>query len=446
MHRSSREALMRLLGHRDGLLVAGLLLAVVIGFEPSVHFVLDVAHQVEARYGVQLLPPLFILTGLLFFRQYEKRQESRSDAVAVAAEAGAARARARDLEQLVALGQAAAKALTFEALEHVLWLRLAPFLGSHDAWVLRRAGDRWEALLDTTGVTSPDRSAALERIASHVVANDEATLARPDGVDHSGHTCFAMIVGGRLVGVLGVTPEPDSNTRRSLGAAAMLLAIAVRNIQLFLQVSHNSVADDLTGCWTRTHAAEVIELELKRCRRLGLSASMLMLDLDHLKSINDRHGHLAGDRALAAVGRRLRQILRGTDVKCRYGGDEFLLLLPETPHEGALRVAEWVRQEIAALAVAVEPVGAISLTGSLGVATATTGDIDMVELIHLADQALYRAKQDGRDCVRVVPQADAPACEEDRIGSAPCLPFPLPAVVRTGETRQDITALAARSA
>ena len=437
---------MRLLGHRDGLLVAGLLLAVVIGVEPSVHFVLDVAHQVEARYGVQLLPPLFILTGLLFFRQYEKRQDIHSDTVAAAAEAGAARARARDLEQLVALGQAAAKALTFEALEHMLWLRLAPFLRGRDAWVLRRAGERWEALLDTTGATSPDRSAALERIAGHVVANDEATLTRPDGVDHSGHTCFAMIVGGRLVGVLGVTPQPDSNTKRSLGAAAMLLAIAVRNIQLFLQISHNSVADDLTGCWTRTHASEVIELELKRCRRLGLPASMLMLDLDHLKSINDRHGHLAGDRALAAVGRRLRQILRGTDVKCRYGGDEFLLLLPETPQEGAHRVAEWVRQEIAALSIAIEPVGAISLTGSLGVATAPASGIEMIELIHLADQALYRAKQNGRDRVRVAPQADAPACEEDRVGSAPCLPFPLPAVVRTGEIRQDLTALAARSA
>ncbi|HEY5529478.1 MAG TPA: diguanylate cyclase [Thermoleophilia bacterium] len=436
---------MRLIGHRDGLLVVGLLLALAVGFQPSIHFVLDVARQVEATYGVQLVPPLVILTGIFVFRQYEKRQESRAEATAAAAEAGQARARARDLEHLVTLGQALAKALTFDAIEQALWRHLPAFLDGHEAWVLLRAGDRWEPLLDTAGAASPDRWAALERIAANALTNDEATLARPEGIEHAGHTSFAMIVGGRLVGVLGVTPPPGPTARRALGASATLLAIAVRNVQLFLEVRHDSVRDDLTGCSTRAHATEVIELELRRCRRLGLPASMLMVDIDHFKSINDRLGHLVGDLALASVGKRLRHILRGTDVKCRYGGDEFLLLLPETPLEGALRVAEWVRQEIAAISLPAESAGSVSLTSSIGVATAPAAALEMEALIQLADQALYRAKQEGRNCVRSDTQPDAPSRAEDAVQLASCLQFPADWRVEPAETPRASTALAAGS-
>ena len=114
----------------------------------------------------------------------------------------------------------------------------------------------------------------------------------------------------------------------------------------------NSLRDGLTGCFNRTHAIEVIDTELRRARRSQAPVSLIMFDIDHFKEINDRYGHLCGDAVLAAVGARMRDVLRGSDLKCRYGGEEFLVLLPETPLEGAKRVAETLRRELADMQIA----------------------------------------------------------------------------------------------
>ena len=91
----------------------------------------------------------------------------------------------------------------------------------------------------------------------------------------------------------------------------------------------------------------MIDAELRRARRSQTPVSMIMFDLDHFKDVNDRYGHLCGDAVLSAVGKRMKEVLRGSDLKCRYGGEEFLVLLPETPLHGARRVAETLRREIA---------------------------------------------------------------------------------------------------
>ena len=125
-----------------------------------------------------------------------------------------------------------------------------------------------------------------------------------------------------------------------------------------------------------------------------------MFDIDHFKDINDRYGHLCGDAVLAAVGARMREVLRGSDVKCRYGGEEFLVLLPETPIEGAKRVADTLRRELAEMSVPWKDDG-LSITASFGVTMAQPSEIDTKALIDRADQALYRAKDQGRNCVRL---------------------------------------------
>lgn len=154
----------------------------------------------------------------------------------------------------------------------------------------------------------------------------------------------------------------------------------------------------------RAHAIEVVAAELMRARRSHLPVSLIMFDLDGFKSINDRHGHLCGDMVLAEVGAKMRASLRSSDLKCRYGGEEFLILLPETPIEGAHRAAETLRREFSELEIRWNG-RTIGVTSSFGVASARPNEIDPTPLIARADEALYRAKREGRNCVRV---ADEP--------------------------------------
>jgi len=131
-----------------------------------------------------------------------------------------------------------------------------------------------------------------------------------------------------------------------------------------------------------------------------MPVSLIMFDLDHFKDINDRYGHLCGDAVLAAVGVRMRDVLRGSDLKCRYGGEEFLVLLPETPLEGAKRVADTMRREIAEMVVTWRD-ERLHVTASFGVTVAMPSEIDVEAIIGRADTALYRAKDQGRNCVRL---------------------------------------------
>lgn len=195
-----------------------------------------------------------------------------------------------------------------------------------------------------------------------------------------------------------------------LEAAAALLAVSVKNAQLFREVKENSVKDPLTGCFTKAHSMDVIDAELRRARRSQTPVSMIMFDIDHFKDVNDRHGHLCGDAVLSAIGKRMKDVLRGSDLKCRYGGEEFLVLLPETPLHGARRVAETLRREIAERPVhwAGET---LTITASFGLAQTLPGEVNVEAVIARADQALYRAKDDGRNCVRIA--ADSPTLVAD---------------------------------
>jgi len=130
-----------------------------------------------------------------------------------------------------------------------------------------------------------------------------------------------------------------------------------------------------------------------------------MFDLDHFKEINDRFGHLCGDAVLAAVGQRMNAVLRGSDLKCRYGGEEFLILLPDTPLAGAHRVSETLRREFEEHPLRWNDVD-IAFTASFGITAISPGEVDASLIIGRADAALYRAKEEGRNCVRA---AELPA-------------------------------------
>jgi diguanylate cyclase (GGDEF)-like protein len=163
-------------------------------------------------------------------------------------------------------------------------------------------------------------------------------------------------------------------------------------------VHESSVRDSLTGCFNRKHALEVLTAELRRASRSRLPLSVIMFDLDHFKEINDRYGHVCGDDVLATIGSRMNSVLRDSDLKCRYGGEEFLILLPETPVAGAQRVAELLRIEIEKHPVHTNN-QVVHVSASFGLTIATLNEVDPIALISRADAALYLAKETGRNRV-----------------------------------------------
>lgn len=162
-----------------------------------------------------------------------------------------------------------------------------------------------------------------------------------------------------------------------------------------------AVRDPLTGLYNRRKFMEELNQEINRIRRTGAGGSMLLFDLDYFKQINDRYGHLAGDRALRIAGETIAKTLRTTDTVARFGGEEFIALLPLTDRHGATESARRVLEALRQLAV--ESDGqTIPIRASCGVATIqSTGEDPEGRTIQLADQALYRAKEAGRDQVAI---------------------------------------------
>lgn len=169
-----------------------------------------------------------------------------------------------------------------------------------------------------------------------------------------------------------------------------------------LELERQARTDPLTGAFNRREFLRVAEEELVRHARVGKPISVLMLDLDNFKSINDRYGHATGDRVLIEFTDRAGATLRAYDRLARTGGEEFSVLLPEATEEEALAIAERMRNAIAATPF-VERDHAIAVTTSVGVATVQPGEVKIDEVMQRADKALYAAKDSGRNCIEVAP-------------------------------------------
>jgi len=166
-----------------------------------------------------------------------------------------------------------------------------------------------------------------------------------------------------------------------------------------------ATTDGLTGLANRRRLFERLDQEVYRARRYGIALSVILLDIDHFKRVNDSWGHAVGDRVLREVARETQQLLHKTDLAGRYGGEEFVLLLPETDLAEAMSLAHRLNRHIARTAFALERGSSLSVTVSAGVA-ALFPDESSEALIQRADRALYRAKEMGRDRVEA---AVAPA-------------------------------------
>lgn len=158
-----------------------------------------------------------------------------------------------------------------------------------------------------------------------------------------------------------------------------------------------ATTDVLTGLNNRRAFLEKADAVLEHCRRYGQSCGALMIDIDHFKSVNDRHGHHVGDEAIRATGIAIQHVLRDADVVGRLGGEEFAALLPNADPQGMRDTAERIRQSVESMSIALDDGGTLTFTVSLGLASFQPADQTLEQLLNKADQALYRAKAAGRN-------------------------------------------------
>ena len=225
----------------------------------------------------------------------------------------------------------------------------------------------------------------------------------PEEISLGGFVSVPILTGGSLSGLLGVGGR--SVLRMSAEDQALLEKVAnqahivTENSRLVQRLKHLAGHDGLTELFNHRQTREQLQREFERVSRYAGSLSLLMIDIDHFKQVNDGHGHPAGDQVLREVARVVKEAVRAVDIVGRYGGEEFVAILPQTDVEEARLLAERLRKAVEALAV---PVGnaSVHVTISTGIASYPAPNVDTPdELIREADRALYRAKQDGRNRV-----------------------------------------------
>ncbi len=255
---------------------------------------------------------------------------------------------------------------------------------------------------------------ALRRGRMHAVAQIEygQRCAHVTASAISGYLCIPLVAQGEALGVLHLrTVNQESAAHRNPSllftdsgkrlatALAEQIALALANLRLRETLREQSIRDPLTGLFNRRYLEESLEREIRRAMRSQRSLSVLMIDLDHFKRFNDTFGHDAGDVLLRELGQLLQSNVRGSDIACRYGGEEFSLIMPDATLSTAQERAELIRKSAKSfdLKHAGQTLGAVTL--SVGVAAfPENGDTPFL-LTRAADQALYRAKAAGRDRV-----------------------------------------------
>jgi diguanylate cyclase (GGDEF)-like protein len=258
---------------------------------------------------------------------------------------------------------------------------------------------------------APHECWALRRARQHVVDDLEQGMScshfDPPGSGQAATACMPLTAQGINIGLLYLS-APQRGAMRGLEAAtaaAEQFSLALANLRLQETLRQQSIRDALTGLFNRRYLEESLPRELARCERRGLPLALMMIDLDHFKAFNDQHGHDGGDAVLAAFGRLLQSHSRAEDIPCRYGGEEFVLILPEADLASARRRAEDIRAAVAAMRVQHLQREFGGLTTSIGLAVAPDHAADAVALQRLADEALYRAKRAGRDRVEAATAA-----------------------------------------
>lgn len=215
--------------------------------------------------------------------------------------------------------------------------------------------------------------------------------------------CVPLMAKGKVLGIVliehSIKDAFDNNSMRLLEIIVQQVSIAIENARLYKQMHDLAIHDALTGAYNRIYLNRKLEEESNNAKENGLDLSFIIMDIDHFKKFNDSYGHLFGDFVLKTVSSYIMKTLRKSDIFVRYGGEEFVILMPHTSLEQATEKAENLRKGISNITITDRVVSA-SITVSIGVASYPETSKTMQELIVLADRALYEAKNAGRNVVR----------------------------------------------
>lgn len=259
----------------------------------------------------------------------------------------------------------------------------------------------------TNALPSPDDCWAIRRNQRYFVhdLHDAVKCSHveiPPTSQPTSTACLPLSAQGESLGWMYLSAEPGKLPDESLLITSTeQLSLALANLRLKEKLKQQSIRDPLTHLFNRRYLEESFERELARCKRRNLPLSLLMIDLDHFKNFNDTYGHSGGDAVLSHFGRLLNASCRREDIPCRYGGEEFVMLLPECDSVSAKARAITINLATAAMQIKHQDISLATVTASIGVATFPEHGLDINELIQSADLALYRAKALGRNRTEV---------------------------------------------
>jgi diguanylate cyclase (GGDEF)-like protein len=226
----------------------------------------------------------------------------------------------------------------------------------------------------------------LQRVFPHTRLSEQEASARAAAIEAHRRELGSRL--GRNVGAVVAAVDYMLNISGELVSPTIVEHEALELLE------HRSVTDPLTGLYNRYHFDATMTHEIARCRRYGVPLSLLLVDVDRLKLLNDRWGHHAGDQALSRVAGAIQQSLRGTDIAARLGGDEFAIILPDTDAVAGLIVATRIRRNLVEQATS-----GVTLSGGLVELPRQADDASAAQLMLVADHALYAAKNSGGNCV-----------------------------------------------
>ncbi len=293
--------------------------------------------------------------------------------------------------------------------EAELWTLLMLDESTQELYYAIAAGDAQEALKDL-------RVKVGEGLAGWVLQHGESVIVPvADGdsrIQHSGaeglcsvRGAIALPLRGRkgtqgVIEILNPRGEMSDYTIAFLHILADHAAIAIENARDVTRIQQLTITDDTTGLYNVRHLYDVLDRQLKRCRKSQTPLSLAFLDLDRFKLVNDRHGHLVGSELLAHTGRRLQELVCKRDMCFRYGGDEFVILMPDTHAAAALERARSLHRALMETEFRMRNGIRLKVSASVGLASAPDDGVEVHTIIRAADARMYAVKSHGRGQVR----------------------------------------------
>lgn len=244
-----------------------------------------------------------------------------------------------------------------------------------------------------------DGMGGMKNILSSSIQNVDKLLSLMDVTENYHAFISPLVVNDQVIGFITVWGDQVQHSDQStLQILAMQVANLIEKNQLYQKIQQLAITDSLTGLYNRRGLEELGKHEIERALRFNRPLSTLMIDIDHFKHVNDHFGHPVGDEILVQLARRLQSKLRDVDVICRYGGEEFFIMLPETDIKNAFLIADRIRKLIHEDYFSTSA-GIINITVSIGICYLSKNIDNLEDMINYADQALYQAKQTGRNKV-----------------------------------------------